>query len=143
MYPSAAGKIVSGGPYKDVADLYNIKGLTGALLVVPYLVVEPRMRVFLLLVASFICFASCARHAICRGFWSVWLLTWNQRESLRMPAKFCGSSKTEMATLRGRRAVRFPVLYRTVLFLLTASGGLQSVKTASDFRLFRPLFTAL
>lgn len=30
MYPSAAGKIVSHGPYKSVGDLYNIPGLTGA-----------------------------------------------------------------------------------------------------------------
>jgi hypothetical protein len=30
MYPSAAGKIVSHGPYKSVSDLYNIPGLTGA-----------------------------------------------------------------------------------------------------------------
>merc|ERR1712127_531241 len=28
MYPSAAGKIVSNGPYKSVADLYSIPGLT-------------------------------------------------------------------------------------------------------------------
>jgi len=30
MYPSAAGKIVSHGPYKSVGDLYNIPGLSGA-----------------------------------------------------------------------------------------------------------------
>ena len=30
MYPSAAGKIVSHGPYKSVADVYNIPGLTAA-----------------------------------------------------------------------------------------------------------------
>merc|ERR1719384_2707636 len=30
MYPSAAGKIVSHGPYKSVADIYNIPGLTSA-----------------------------------------------------------------------------------------------------------------
>eukprot|EP00521_Asterionellopsis_glacialis_P000205 CAMPEP_0195247634 /NCGR_PEP_ID=MMETSP0706-20130129/1089_1 /TAXON_ID=33640 /ORGANISM="Asterionellopsis glacialis, Strain CCMP134" /LENGTH=149 /DNA_ID=CAMNT_0040299187 /DNA_START=62 /DNA_END=511 /DNA_ORIENTATION=- len=29
MYPAVAGKIVSNGPYKTVADVYNIKGLTG------------------------------------------------------------------------------------------------------------------
>jgi photosystem II PsbU protein len=28
MYPSAAGKIVSNGPYATVADVYAIKGLT-------------------------------------------------------------------------------------------------------------------
>mmetsp|Transcript_27944 Transcript_27944/g.45356 ORF Transcript_27944/g.45356 Transcript_27944/m.45356 type:complete len:150 (-) Transcript_27944:285-734(-) len=28
MYPGAAGKIVSHGPYKSVADLYSIPGLT-------------------------------------------------------------------------------------------------------------------
>lgn len=28
MYPGAAGKIVSNGPYKSVGDIYNIKGLT-------------------------------------------------------------------------------------------------------------------
>ncbi|CAM9388725.1 unnamed protein product [Choristocarpus tenellus] len=28
MYPSAAGKIVSNGPYSSVSDVYNIKGLT-------------------------------------------------------------------------------------------------------------------
>ncbi|KAJ1455711.1 photosystem II 12 kDa extrinsic protein-domain-containing protein [Pelagophyceae sp. CCMP2097] len=28
MYPSVAGKITSHGPYKSVADLYNIKGMT-------------------------------------------------------------------------------------------------------------------
>lgn len=32
MYPSAAGKIVSHGPYKSVGDLYNIPGLSGACL---------------------------------------------------------------------------------------------------------------
>jgi photosystem II PsbU protein len=30
LYPSAAGKIVSNGPYKTVADIYNIPGLTSA-----------------------------------------------------------------------------------------------------------------
>ena len=30
MYPAAAGKIVSHGPYKSVADLYNIPGLSSA-----------------------------------------------------------------------------------------------------------------
>ena len=30
MYPNAAGKIVSHGPYKSVADVYNIPGLTSA-----------------------------------------------------------------------------------------------------------------
>lgn len=30
MYPNAAGKIVSNGPYKTVSDLYNIPGLTSA-----------------------------------------------------------------------------------------------------------------
>jgi photosystem II PsbU protein len=30
MYPSAAGKIVSHGPYKSVSDLYNIPGLSSA-----------------------------------------------------------------------------------------------------------------
>eukprot|EP00956_Cyclotella_meneghiniana_P021377 scaffold38879_cov65-Cyclotella_meneghiniana.AAC.4 len=30
MYPNAAGKIVSHGPYKTVADVYNIPGLTQA-----------------------------------------------------------------------------------------------------------------
>jgi photosystem II PsbU protein len=30
MYPNAAGKIVSHGPYKSVGDLYNIPGLTSA-----------------------------------------------------------------------------------------------------------------
>mmetsp|Transcript_23197 Transcript_23197/g.55947 ORF Transcript_23197/g.55947 Transcript_23197/m.55947 type:complete len:149 (-) Transcript_23197:476-922(-) len=30
MYPAAAGKIVSHGPYKSVADVYNIPGLTSA-----------------------------------------------------------------------------------------------------------------
>ena len=29
MYPGAAGKIVSNGPYKSVGDVYNIPGLTG------------------------------------------------------------------------------------------------------------------
>jgi photosystem II PsbU protein len=29
MYPTAAGKIVTNGPYKTVADIYNIPGLTG------------------------------------------------------------------------------------------------------------------
>jgi len=28
MYPSAAGKIVSNGPYSAVSDIYKIKGLT-------------------------------------------------------------------------------------------------------------------
>ena len=28
MYPGAAGKIVSHGPYKSVADVYSIPGLT-------------------------------------------------------------------------------------------------------------------
>ncbi|CAM9291202.1 unnamed protein product [Sphacelaria rigidula] len=28
MYPSAAGKIVSNGPYASVSDIYNIKGLS-------------------------------------------------------------------------------------------------------------------
>eukprot|EP00571_Detonula_confervacea_P013748 CAMPEP_0172297982 /NCGR_PEP_ID=MMETSP1058-20130122/816_1 /TAXON_ID=83371 /ORGANISM="Detonula confervacea, Strain CCMP 353" /LENGTH=150 /DNA_ID=CAMNT_0013007211 /DNA_START=59 /DNA_END=511 /DNA_ORIENTATION=+ len=28
MYPGAAGKIVSHGPYKTVADVYNVPGLT-------------------------------------------------------------------------------------------------------------------
>mmetsp|Transcript_9992 Transcript_9992/g.19641 ORF Transcript_9992/g.19641 Transcript_9992/m.19641 type:complete len:149 (+) Transcript_9992:136-582(+) len=28
MYPNAAGKIVTHGPYKQVSDLYNIPGLT-------------------------------------------------------------------------------------------------------------------
>eukprot|EP01041_Mallomonas_annulata_P005711 gene5711-11529_t len=30
MYPTIAGKIVSNGPFKTVADLYNIKGLSSA-----------------------------------------------------------------------------------------------------------------
>jgi photosystem II PsbU protein len=30
MYPGAAGKICSNGPYKSVSDLYNIKGITEA-----------------------------------------------------------------------------------------------------------------
>ena len=30
MYPAAAGKIVTHGPYKSVADVYNIPGLTSA-----------------------------------------------------------------------------------------------------------------
>jgi photosystem II PsbU protein len=30
MYPSAAGKIVSHGPYKSVADVYSIPGLSSA-----------------------------------------------------------------------------------------------------------------
>eukprot|EP00624_Nannochloropsis_granulata_P002991 evm.model.NODE_25201_length_48748_cov_29.326208.4 len=30
MYPTVAGKIVSHGPYKSVADLYSISGLTEA-----------------------------------------------------------------------------------------------------------------
>mmetsp|Transcript_52555 Transcript_52555/g.111628 ORF Transcript_52555/g.111628 Transcript_52555/m.111628 type:complete len:148 (+) Transcript_52555:395-838(+) len=30
MYPSAAGKIVSHGPYKTVSEVYNIPGLTAA-----------------------------------------------------------------------------------------------------------------
>ena len=30
MYPSAAGKIVSHGPYKSVGDLYSIPGLSSA-----------------------------------------------------------------------------------------------------------------
>ena len=30
MYPSAAGKIVTHGPYKSVGDVYNIPGLTQA-----------------------------------------------------------------------------------------------------------------
>lgn len=30
LYPNAAGKIVSNGPYKTVADVYNIPTLTGA-----------------------------------------------------------------------------------------------------------------
>ena len=30
MYPSAAGKIASNGPYKSVGDIYNIPGLTSA-----------------------------------------------------------------------------------------------------------------
>jgi hypothetical protein len=28
MYPHAAGKIASHGPYKQVADIYNIPGIT-------------------------------------------------------------------------------------------------------------------
>jgi photosystem II PsbU protein len=28
MYPNAAGRIVTNGPYKSVGDLYNIKGIT-------------------------------------------------------------------------------------------------------------------
>uniref|UniRef100_A0A7S4MT81 Photosystem II 12 kDa extrinsic protein n=1 Tax=Odontella aurita TaxID=265563 RepID=A0A7S4MT81_9STRA len=28
MYPAAAGKIAANGPYKSVADIYNISGLT-------------------------------------------------------------------------------------------------------------------
>merc|ERR1719267_113763 len=28
MYPGAAGKIASNGPYKSVSDLYNIKGMS-------------------------------------------------------------------------------------------------------------------
>jgi len=30
MYPGAAGKIVSHGPYKSVSEIYNIPGLTAA-----------------------------------------------------------------------------------------------------------------
>lgn len=30
MYPTVAGKIVSNGPYKNVGDIYNIPGLSGA-----------------------------------------------------------------------------------------------------------------
>ena len=30
MYPGAAGKIASNGPYKSVSDVYNIKGLKDA-----------------------------------------------------------------------------------------------------------------
>jgi photosystem II PsbU protein len=30
MYPNAAGKIVSNGPYKSVADIYSIPGLSNA-----------------------------------------------------------------------------------------------------------------
>ncbi|KAL9191077.1 hypothetical protein ACHAXT_000783 [Thalassiosira profunda] len=30
MYPNAAGKIVSHGPYKSVSDVYNIPGLSSA-----------------------------------------------------------------------------------------------------------------
>eukprot|EP00968_Pinguiococcus_pyrenoidosus_P001118 scaffold48_cov311-Pinguiococcus_pyrenoidosus.AAC.313 len=30
MYPNVAGKIASHGPYKSVADLYSIPGLTDA-----------------------------------------------------------------------------------------------------------------
>ena len=30
MYPAAAGKIVSHGPYKSVGDVYNIPGMTQA-----------------------------------------------------------------------------------------------------------------
>eukprot|EP00401_Gymnodinium_catenatum_P010857 CAMPEP_0117532790 /NCGR_PEP_ID=MMETSP0784-20121206/39549_1 /TAXON_ID=39447 /ORGANISM="" /LENGTH=116 /DNA_ID=CAMNT_0005329193 /DNA_START=132 /DNA_END=478 /DNA_ORIENTATION=+ len=30
MYPGAAGKIASNGPYKAVSDVYNIPGLTSA-----------------------------------------------------------------------------------------------------------------
>jgi len=30
MYPAAAGKIVSHGPYKSIADVYAIPGLTSA-----------------------------------------------------------------------------------------------------------------
>ena len=30
MYPGAAGKIVSNGPYKSVSEVYNIPGLTSA-----------------------------------------------------------------------------------------------------------------
>jgi photosystem II PsbU protein len=30
MYPSAAGKIASNGPYGSVSEIYNIKGLSGA-----------------------------------------------------------------------------------------------------------------
>jgi photosystem II PsbU protein len=29
MYPTIAGKICSGGPYKNVGDLYQLPGLTG------------------------------------------------------------------------------------------------------------------
>jgi photosystem II PsbU protein len=29
MYPSIAGKIATGGPYKSVGDVYNLPGLTG------------------------------------------------------------------------------------------------------------------
>ena len=29
MYPSAAGKIVSNGPYNSVSEIYSIPGLTG------------------------------------------------------------------------------------------------------------------
>ena len=29
MYPTIAGKIVTSGPFKTVADIYNIPGLTG------------------------------------------------------------------------------------------------------------------
>jgi photosystem II PsbU protein len=32
FYPHAAGKIASNGPYKTVADIYNIPGLTGTCL---------------------------------------------------------------------------------------------------------------
>ena len=28
MYPGAAGKIVTNGPYSSVSDIYNIPGLT-------------------------------------------------------------------------------------------------------------------
>lgn len=28
-YPNAAGKIVSNGPYSSVAEIFNIKGLSG------------------------------------------------------------------------------------------------------------------
>jgi photosystem II PsbU protein len=30
MYPTLAGKVVSSGPFKSVADVYNIPGLSGA-----------------------------------------------------------------------------------------------------------------
>lgn len=30
MYPTIAGKIASGGPYKSVSDVYSLPGLTGA-----------------------------------------------------------------------------------------------------------------
>lgn len=30
MYPNLAGKVVTNGPFKSVADVYNIPGLTGA-----------------------------------------------------------------------------------------------------------------
>jgi photosystem II PsbU protein len=30
MYPNIAAKVVNGGPFKTVADVYNIPGLTSA-----------------------------------------------------------------------------------------------------------------